>query len=113
MSDRYPVETRERESRHWGSVSVLAIGLLLSTLHEGAIGGADVSESLFSSPTCLIDKRGRELLEGSGHATNWELWTELFVALRDGKYRPKADQADNLGELEKMKLIERTVRLKA
>lgn len=59
-----------------------------------------------------VSQRGRELLEGSGRKTNWELWTEVFVGLRAGQYRVKPELSATLDELEQMQLIERTVRLK-
>ncbi|QTA78418.1 Uncharacterized protein dnl_06390 [Desulfonema limicola] len=59
-----------------------------------------------------VSDKGKELLEGMGKRTNWELWVEIYTDLSSGKYTKNADHEACFDELEQIGLIERTVRLK-
>jgi hypothetical protein len=55
---------------------------------------------------------GRRYFEDASKETAWDKWVEIFIALRDGQYVISDEDEIALRELEEMKLIERTVKLK-
>ena len=55
---------------------------------------------------------GRRYFEDAGKDTTWDRWVEIYTALREERYQIKAGDDMALRELEGMKLIERTVRLR-
>ena len=59
-----------------------------------------------------VSENGKNRLEGTGYSTNWELWVEIFIPLRDGKYKKKSEHDANFDELEKIGVIERTIKLR-
>ncbi len=71
-----------------------------------------LTKTEYESFNVQVSEEGKKRLEGSGHNTNWELWVEIFVLLRDGKYKKKPEHEPYFDELEKIGVIERTVKLK-
>jgi hypothetical protein len=59
-----------------------------------------------------IAKTGRGYFEDAGKQTTFDQWQEVFWQLHDGRYIYKPEDEAMLRELEEMKLVERTVRLR-
>jgi hypothetical protein len=70
------------------------------------------SQAAFEAFNVKVIETGRSYFEEAGQRTTWDRWVEIYVALRDGKYAVSPDDETALRELEDMKLIERTVKLK-
>lgn len=59
-----------------------------------------------------VVKKGRAFFEGAKRKTSWTLWVELYQDLATDQYQKEPEHDVYLNELEEMRLIERTVRLK-
>ena len=59
-----------------------------------------------------VVETGRRYFEGAGKETTWDRWVEIYLALREGRYTISPEDETALRELEEMRLIERTVRLR-
>lgn len=59
-----------------------------------------------------IAKIGRSYFEDAGKQTTFDQWQEVFWQLHDGQYVYQPEDDAMLRELEEMKLVERTVRLR-
>jgi len=59
-----------------------------------------------------VVETGRRYFEDADKETTWDRWVEIYVALRDDRYTISPEDETALQELEGMKLIERTVKLR-
>ena len=55
---------------------------------------------------------GQRYFEGADKEIAWDRWGEIYRALVEGRYAISPEDDAALRELEKMKLIERTVKLR-
>ncbi len=59
-----------------------------------------------------VIETGRRYFEGAGKETTWDRWVEIYLALFGDRYTISPEDETALQELEGMKLIERTVKLR-
>lgn len=59
-----------------------------------------------------VVKTGRRYFEDGGKETSWDRWVEIYLALHEDRYTISPEDETALQELEEMKLIQRTVRLR-
>lgn len=59
-----------------------------------------------------VIETGRSYFEGAGKSTLWDCWVEIYLALSENRYTLRPEDETALQELETLKLIERTVRLR-
>jgi len=59
-----------------------------------------------------VTKTGRHYFEDAGKETTWDRWLEIYTALREERYAISPEHEAVLRELEEMKLVERTVKLR-
>jgi len=60
-----------------------------------------------------VIETGRRYFEGAGKETSWDRWVEIYLALSEGHYAISPQDETALQELEEMKLIQRTVKLRS
>jgi len=70
------------------------------------------TKAAFEAFNMQVVETGRRYFEGAGKQTTWDHWLEIYSALIDGRYTIKPEDQSALQELEEMKLIERTVKLR-
>jgi len=71
-----------------------------------------VTKAAYEAFNVQVVETGRRYFEGAGKQTSWDRWVEIYAALHDSRYVISLEDEMALRELEEMKLIERTVRLR-
>jgi hypothetical protein len=59
-----------------------------------------------------VVETGRRYFEGADKETTWDRWVEIYLALHEERYTISPEDETALQELEEMKLVERTVKLR-
>ncbi len=70
------------------------------------------TKSEYEAFNVQVAETGRHYFEDAGKQTTWNKWVEIFTALNEGRYNIQSEDEAALRELEEMKLVERTVRLR-
>jgi hypothetical protein len=70
------------------------------------------TKSTYEAFNVQIVETGRRYFEDAGKEIAWDRWVEIYLALREERYTISPEDETALRELEGMKLIERTVKLR-
>ena len=70
------------------------------------------SKATYQAFNVRIAEMGRAYFEDGGKQTTFEQWQEVFRQLLDGRYVNKPEDSAMVRELEEMKLVEFTLRLR-
>lgn len=70
------------------------------------------TKAAFEQFNVQIAQTGKSYFEGADKQIPWERWVEIYTALHEGRYSISPEDDIALRELEEMKLIERTVKLR-
>jgi hypothetical protein len=84
--------------------SLLTIPALAETYAE--------TKTAYEAFNVQVLQTGRRYFDDAGKETPWDRWVEIYQALREERYTISPEDDTALRELEEMKLIERTVRLR-
>ncbi|MBK8988200.1 MAG: hypothetical protein IPM39_19395 [Chloroflexi bacterium] len=95
-----------------------ALGKLLTVKRRSQLAkpalGATYAEtrSRYEAFNVQVVTTGRHYFEEAGKQTSWDKWVEIFTALNANQYAMQSEDETALRELEEMRLVERTVKLR-